>query len=177
MESQFEMSPEVAELRRAIQTGKQPLWKLAVEMLREGKTRKMGIQIREVGLIVSIHMVFGWQDIVVPLSTEKPYERIASYLRETRGLLKEFTLRKDGDGDGDINLIDPNDGEQEATMIPIGLVFVGQTPSGQWADEVICVAGDLRAMVSGENPETTLKGLQEVGFQWAHGRIRHLTSN
>jgi hypothetical protein len=172
MESQFGMSPEVAEMHQAIQTGQHPLWKLAVEVLLEGKTPKMGIQIREVGLTVSIHTV-GWQDVVVPISTEKPYERIASCLRETRGLPKAFTLSEDGD----INLIDPNDGEQEATMLPIGLVFVGQTPSGQWADELACVSGRLLAELAGENPETTLRVLEQLGFQWAKGRIRNLTSN
>lgn len=171
MESQFQMSPEVAELHRAIQTGKQPRWKEAVELLLKRKTPKVGIQIREVGLIVSIHTAPGWQDIVVSISTEKPYERIASYLRETRGLPEAFILSEDGD----INLVDPNDGEQEATMVPVGLVFVGQTPSRQWADEVVCVAGDLRAELAGENPETTLKVLAELGSQWAKGRIQSLT--
>jgi hypothetical protein len=145
----------------------------AVKVLLEGKTPKMGIQIREVGLIVSIHTVPGWQHIVVPISTEKPYERIASYLRETRGLPMAFVLSKDGD----ISLMDPNDGEQQVTMVPIGLVFVGQTPSGLWADELASVAGSLLADLTGENPETTLKMLEDLGFHWAEERIRKFTSN
>ena len=62
-------------------------------------------------------------------------------------------------------------------MLPIGLVFVGQTPSGQWADELACVSGRLLAELAGENPETTLRVLEQLGFQWAKGRIRNLTSN
>ncbi len=123
MESQFGMSPEVAEMHQAIQTGQHPLWKLAVEVLLEGKTPKMGIQIREVGLIVSIHTV-GWQDVVVPISTEKPYERIASYLRETRGLPKAFTLSEDGD----INLIDPSDGNRKRLCFLSGWCSWGKLP-------------------------------------------------
>ena len=173
MNSQFQVSPEIAELHQAIQTGQQPHWKKAVEILLEGKTQKTGIQIREVGLIVSIHTVLSWQDIVVPISTEKPYERIASYLRETRGLPMAFALSKDGD----INLPDPNDGEQQLTMFPIGLVFVGQTPSGQWADEFVSVAGRLFAELIGENPETSLKIFEDLSRQWAEERIRKFTSN
>lgn len=173
MDSQFLMSPEIAELHQAIQTGQQPRWKKAVNVLLEGKTPKMGIQIREAGLIVSIHTLPGWQDIVVPISTEKPYERIASYLRETRGLPKAFILGKDGD----IKLVDLNGGEQQVTMLPIGLVFVGQTLSEQWADELVSVAGSLLAELAGENPETTSKMLEDLGFHWAEERIRKFTSN
>ena len=173
MDSQFQMSPKTVMLHRAIHTGQHPAWKRAVETLLNGKTPATDIQIVEVGLIVSIHLVFGWRDVVFPLSTEKPYERIASYLRETRGVPIAFLLSEDGD----IKLMDPNDGEQQVTMFPVGLVFVGQTPSGEWADELEDVSGRVLAKISGEDPETTLKVLEEFASRWAKDRIRKFAAN
>lgn len=169
-----ECSDEIRSVRDNIRSGRDPLWKMAVENLLLGeRTAKMGLKIEEVGLIIAYRTgPHEWTTGIQFMKTDRPYDQIADHLRETHGIPAGFHL-----GEHDSVELIPGDPKQklEAAMIPIGLVVVGKSRDDLWADEVVPVATTLLAQIQGRDKTDITGETVKQACSWASKRIRLLS--
>lgn len=167
-------SEETKRVRRDIRLGRNLYWKKAVEcLLIPKRTAKLGIKVREAGLIfVCRNGPRDWAFVVKPMGIIKPYREIAGHLRETHGIPTGFKFSQDGSvelTDGDVQQ------KLEVAMLPIGLVVVGETPENLWSSEVALPAAKLFAQIAGQNETEMTRAFYEQALAWASERIRDLS--
>lgn len=161
------------DLTETIRSGKHLGWNELVRQLLSDRTAKMGLRARKAAVIVLYRNDKGWSPAVFPLTTQRPFDQIASCCRETRATLRGPAVQPDDS----LDLAAPNDAEQalELAMFPIGLVVVGTDQNGEWADEL----GILRNRVVNEllSKPGVANELKTLTYTWASDEIRKLVSS
>jgi hypothetical protein len=140
------------EVQEAVESGKQQQWREAVGHMLRGRAPNEigGFQIQET-YIIGMFLVEadqngdGFYIHPVPLTTEKPYERIASLFKET----------------------------STGMAFPVGLLFLGQK-NGQWMSGE-CLIGLKHASEAIERPLAEIhKIATKFALRYANRRIREI---
>lgn len=175
------METELAEFRDQIIAGKHKEWNQAVDMLRLGKTQKMGLILREAFLVVAFRHGQGeWGLAAAPTVTkDDALKAIAESYQEARPSAMSIPIVTK-DGKVKYHPTDPTEKSTEEpgmmVSMPVGLVFVGQC-GNRWADEVAFVGVDILGDLLGRSKEAELKLLNDFVFEAAHSRIEKLTAS